>query len=215
MLKKIALILFIFSALESVATPIYASNLFLEITSDIRGVDEIIGNYIDLDNGNNNNGNSISEDKNDNITLRPTFRFGYKRQYILSEQLSVSSSFILSNVYSKAYYPEGATFGGVNFVDPIHLTLSSWDFALEQSVEFVPADAWVLGALVSLKRQFVKLDTLFGAWHLSDSVVANRLEGSIWVDRSISPSDQTVLRFQTTKGKGNTRVSLSLRHYFK
>lgn len=212
MLKR-AIYLFIYLSLESVLAPVYASNLSLELTSDIRGIDEILNNNI-VPNTGGSDGNSEDEDKERKVYIRPTLRFGYRRQHLWSEKLTFSSSFVLSNVYGRVRYPEGAIFGGVNFTDPLRLTLSSWDFALEQSVEFAPNESWALGALVGVKRQFIKLDTFFGDWNLNDSLIANRVEGSVWVDRKFLSFRRARVRIQATKGRGNTRFSLALRQYF-
>ena len=219
MLNKVLSCLF-FLTIGSLPAPISAKNFWLEVTSDVRGVDEILGTYIDTDMGQSgsSNGDDFSSGASDarqkNYTIRPPIRFGYNRQHIRSRTLTVLSSFVLSNVYGRYDYPEGAIFGGIDFSDPLSFKLSSWDFALEHSVEFEPREGWSLGALVGFKRQFIKLDTTFGTWDLKDKFIENRVEGSVWVARRILSLDRTIVRFQGTKGKGDMRFNLSLRQYF-
>jgi len=207
---KRAIYLFIYLSLESVATPIYASDLLLELTSDLRGIEEIIFNNSVSSSGSN----SRYEGKKRKYYIRPTLRFGYRRQHIWSDNVTLSSSVILSNVYGRVRYPEGAIFGGVNFTDPLSLTLSSWEFALEQSVEFALNESWALGAQVGVRRQFIKLDTSFGDWNLNDSLITYRVEGSVWVERKFLSFRRTRVRLEATEGRGSTRVSLALRKYF-
>lgn len=219
MLNKVLSCLF-FLTIGSLPAPISAKNFWLEVTSDVRGVDEILGTYIDTNTGQSgsSNGDDFSSGASDarqkNYTIRPPIRFGYNHQHIRSRTLTVLSSFVLSNVYGRYDYPEGAIFGGTDFSDPLSFKLSSWDFALEHSVEFEPLEGCSLGALVGFKRQFIKLDTTFGTWDLKDKFIENRVEGSVWVDRRILSLDRTIVRFQGTKGKGDMRFNLSLRQYF-
>ncbi len=219
MLKKVLLGLSFF-ILQNFPTQLYASNLWLEITTDIRGVDEILETYIDpnADQSENNNADNLILDASGNRiqknNTRPTLRFGYGRQHMLSDTISISSSFVISNVYGRYDYPDGIILGGIDFSDPLSFKLSSWDFSLEQSINFVPHEDWSFGALFGVKRQFVRLDTFFGAWNLKDKFIANRIEGSVWIDRRVLSFDRTVFRLQGTKGKGNMRMNLSLRQYF-
>ena len=219
MLRKV-LSCFLFLIIGGLPAQTYAKNFWLEVTSDVRGVDEILGTYIDTNTGQSGSskGDDLTSDKTDarqkKSTFHPPIRFGYNHQHLRSKTLTILSSFVLSNVYGRYDYPEGAIFGGTDFSDPLSFKLSSWDFALEHSVEFEPREGWSLGALVGFKRQFIKLDTTFGTWDLKDKFIANRLEGSVWVDRRILSLDRTVVRFQGTKGKGDMRFNLSLRQYF-
>jgi hypothetical protein len=219
LLKKVLLGLSFF-ILQNFPTQLYASNLWLEITTDIRGVDEILETYIDpnADQSENNNADNLILDASGNRiqknNTRPTLRFGYGRQHMLSDTISISSSFVISNVYGRYDYPDGIILGGIDFSDPLSFKLSSWDFSLEQSINFVPHEDWSFGALFGVKRQFVRLDTFFGAWNLKDKFIANRIEGSVWIDRRVLSFDRTVFRLQGTKGKGNMRMNLSLRQYF-
>ena len=219
MLRKV-LSCFLFLIIGSLPAQTYAKNFWLEVTSDVRGVDEILGTYIDTNTGQSgsSNGDDLTSDTTDarqkKSTIRPPIRFGYNHQHIRSKTLTFSSSLVLSNVYGRYDYPEGAIFGGIDFSDPLSFKLSSWDFALEHLVEFEPHEGWSIGVLVGFKRQFIKLDTTFGTWDLKDKFIANRVEGSVWVDRRILSLDRTVVRFQGTKGKGDMRFNLSLRQYF-
>ena len=56
MLNKVLSCLFSLT-IGSLPAPIYAKNFWLEVTSDVRGVDEILGTYIDTDMGQSGSSN--------------------------------------------------------------------------------------------------------------------------------------------------------------
>ena len=221
---KYIIAIFVFLIAQGAPNNGEASDFFFEVTTDLRGADEILSSIIDTDAIRPDTSNSKSVDNSrDQVAhyetkkqynLRPTLRLGYRHERMWSENISIPSTIIISNAYGRAEYPQGATFGGFNFTDPLKLTVTSWDIALEQSVKINLGSDWAFGASIALKFQNVKLKTKFGTWHLTDSFNATRIEGAARVERRIMHFDNTLVQIHAIKGYRNTRLGLSLRHYF-